>query len=136
MVGCGAAPAPVAKAASPPTATSPVATATPRRNRDMPPASRALTCLPHSLVVSLTCAFAEAVDPGYWPGNFGASVVKGKGRYNRFAQFQLLHYEVAIPPQERGSHAIITRLCGAGEPRSAGAAGPSSRAAKAQVAAP
>src|SRR5580692_6541556 len=48
-VGCGEAPATEAKTASPPIATSPVAIATPRRNRDSLPAGRVPTCLPRSL---------------------------------------------------------------------------------------
>ena len=99
----------MAKTASPPTVTSPVAIATPRRNRDLPPASRVPTYLPHSLVDLFTCAFAQIVDAGYWPGNFGASVVKPKGRYNRFTQFQLLHYDVAIVFRGVDSQAIIAR---------------------------
>src|SRR5579859_5409131 len=47
-VGCGEAPATEAKTASPPAATSPVAIATARRNRDSPPAGRVPTCLPRS----------------------------------------------------------------------------------------
>jgi hypothetical protein len=47
-VGCGAAPAPVAKPASPLTETSPAAIAIPRRIRHELPASRVLTYLPRS----------------------------------------------------------------------------------------
>ena len=108
----------MAKTASAPTVTSPVAIATPRRNRDMPPASRVPTDLPHSLVDPFTCAFAQIVDAGYRPGNFGASVVKPKGRYNRFTQFQLVHYDVAIPARVRDSRAIIALLSFQGSPSS------------------
>ena len=63
-VGCGEAPATEAETASPPIATSPVAIAIPRRNRDWSPAGRVLTFVPRSLSCTRYCVFVR-VEPGH-----------------------------------------------------------------------
>jgi hypothetical protein len=78
------------------------------------PLGRVPTYLPRSLSSTVIHANTERVRPGPWIAyrlfSLWASVVKALGRINRFQQFQLLDYNIAIPLREGCLHANITRL--------------------------
>src|SRR6202034_4574913 len=84
-VGLGAAPAfAVTTHSAARTTASPPAAATPRRDRDVMPASRVFTCLPRSLAPRVLCAVNHVRSPVTDQSRLFASVVKGDARIQPF----------------------------------------------------